>query len=275
MDAMHNGCNTSNGALTTDCRRLVDLPDDMLKIVLLTLCEDDYHMLTLPLVCTTFRALCLTPALRAGRIASRLRLVLEVLKGHDLRTNVWAIGHAWGALHAARDYLRSHAAPSDGLRELAAIGAHGSASLRMLSNRCACVEPVPLEHFTAEGCFLDAERTRLARVPPEQRGRSHSGAESADDAAASSAAAALGLDYRGARAAVQKALEAQQQRHLGATCRRNWKLLTPAARSSWQAHADAANDGAQRKHAAVHAMADLARWLSAQLDKCSHDTELR
>ena len=85
---------------------LLSLPDDCLVRCLLPLADDDYHMLTAPLVCGAFARACNGDDLSAARLASRLRQVAAaIVEAAMPLTSEWAVSHAWGALTAAHEFL--------------------------------------------------------------------------------------------------------------------------------------------------------------------------
>ena len=84
---------------------LLSLPDDCLVRCLLPLADDDYHMLTAPLVCGAFARACNGDDLAAARLASRLRQVAAaIVEAAMPLTSEWAVSHAWGALTAAHEF---------------------------------------------------------------------------------------------------------------------------------------------------------------------------
>jgi len=236
------------------------LPDECVHAVVLSLTTDDYHMLTLPLVCKCLRRVCQHPYIEAARLASRLRQVVNIL-GSDLCEDSWALGHAWGAL-AATDQFLSDDNGTDRLKWLQAT-ARGELSLRALCRHCAQLHLPTLAPSTAEDLFLeDQTSARKASLTVHTRQHAlHSG-----DRAASKAGAAIGINYSGSQVAVYQEAQLQAQRHLAASCRRNWKMLSAPMRRSWERKAAQANDRQERKHAAVRTTTALARALIDQLE---------
>lgn len=253
-----------------DAFSLMDLPDDCMKAIFVSLALDDYHMLTLPLVCKATHRMCSTaPIIEAARLASRLRQVAALFA--DARpcmlSDSWALGHAWGALQAAEVHLQGSyfidrasqlAAIQGGMESLLTICRHGSAL-----EGAARLQPTLV---TAEGLFLEAEEqktsTLLARAERET-------ALSRSDRAASDVAASLGLDYGGSRAAVFREAQQQALRHNAADTRRRWKLMALPMRRAWELKAAQANESAERRQALAAAAATIAKALTDRLAACT------
>lgn len=221
------------------------LPPELLSQVLIRLADDDYHMLTLPLTCATFRSLCAAGELGALRLVSRLRQVESAVVEGELSvdgTNEWALAHASAALDAADSFLSPDGI---GLLDPARVSAlcvapGGAASLRALSRHCrapAAARDAPGAK-NAEALFFETETTRLrqggGRKGTGPKTLAHIHRETASDRAALDAAAAIGRRGEANRAGLRREIAAQAQRQVDATCRRNWKLLTPQQRGQWE-----------------------------------------
>ena len=84
------------------------IPEELLAAIVLQLSQDDYHMLTLPVVSLAFwRACTSSDAICGARLASRLRQVVAcvVEPNVSLQSNEWGLAHAWGGLQAARQFF--------------------------------------------------------------------------------------------------------------------------------------------------------------------------
>lgn len=248
------------------------LPPELLSNILLRLADDDYHMLTLPLVGRDFLAGFSTSlALWAARLGSRLRQVAGGVVGSDIYGSEWALAHAWGALRAADEFLlppgageSSAAGPlatrvaflesaPGGVRGLCALIAHCKAS----------EPPPPPSRVSAEAYFLEVEAKRLqssqtAALLPQRL--------TAGDRAAREAAAALNLKGE-ARSAIRREAAAQARRQVDATCRRQWKLLAPSQKKQWERHAAVESRRREEWHSVVSRTLSLARELGGRLER--------
>ena len=222
------------------------LPHELLSQILIRLADDDYHMLTLPLTCAAFRSLCATGELGAARLVSRLRQVESAVVEGQLSVdgeNEWALAHASAALDAADSFLCPDGIGTLNPARVRALCAApgGAASLRALSKHCrapaaAARDAPPAKN--AEALFFETEARRL-RQGGGRKGTgpttlAHIHRETASDRAALDAAAAIGLTGEANRAGLRREIAAQAQRQVDATCRRNWKLLTPQQRGQWE-----------------------------------------
>ena len=87
---------------------LIDLPSELLSKITLLLARDDYHMLTLPLVCSVFNRTSQLPEVASARLASRVRQVVAAVVPAKLivdGSNEWALAHVSGALDASECFL--------------------------------------------------------------------------------------------------------------------------------------------------------------------------
>ena len=73
--------------------------------------DDDYAMLSLPLVCRAFHRSCVSVVILAFRLASRLRQVADTLPpGQPSASSLgWLLGHTWGAIIEAKGFLEDGA----------------------------------------------------------------------------------------------------------------------------------------------------------------------
>lgn len=89
--------------------KFLDLPAELLVVVLSHASDDDYAMLVLPLVCRNFYDASVSAALTACRLASRMRQVADALPerrpGGGERLG-WLIGHTWGAIADATRFFQ-------------------------------------------------------------------------------------------------------------------------------------------------------------------------
>lgn len=280
MVALACECNVENGHAEDRCNvEITSLPDELLSVIIVQLADDDYHMLTLPLVSSAFRRACTTGAGGATRFASRLRQVSRCVvdPNVDITNSEWGLAHVWGALQAINRYfpppegegqaaeMSHHALLTSRLADLATAPG-GVASLRRLISYCAAVAPVdaPSPPLSAEALFLEAEARRMQ---PASRAQALSRRATAGDRAASDAAASLNLQGEArAGAILRKEMAAQAQRQVDATCRRNWKLLPPAKRQEWERWAEQTAGRAERWHKVVVMTANLGVEQSRRLE---------
>jgi len=244
---------------------LDQLPDDVLKAILLSLAMDDYHMVTLPMVCTTFQRVCSIPSVQAARLASRLRQVAELVRcpvapplKNDINRESWVIGHLWGALRGSDLYLQADAYSSDRFCWLQSN--RGLPSLEAICLHCSHLQPEAFTPVQAEALYYAAETARASRIPLP-RAEHSSGPTSSADAAAARLGAKLGINYGGSRAAVSLEAQQQAQRQHAASCRRQWKLLNSRDRKAWELKAATANDKSERHLAASATCAREAKQL--------------
>jgi len=253
------------------CVKLEELPDELLAAIMHQLSDNDYNMLTLPLVSTSFRRACALPAVEATRIASRLRQVVHGVvlpasasAGGGSEVDEWSLGHIWGALQMVQGYLGGHC--TERLRYLAAAP-EGLDSLKSLVVHCRAfkqsVLPTPV---SAEVLFHEAETSRLQLSPS-----SLTTAQRADNSAMLDAAAAINLKAEASQRALKVEMERQRRRQLAATCRRNWKMLTAAARRGWEQRAAVEGEQALRRHEGSRMAAALAAKLSVQIAAAESD----
>lgn len=248
---------------------LTALPEELLVSIIIRLADDDYHMLTLPVVCSTFHSACVASLqCVACRLASRLRQVRRcvVEPRMNISESEWALAHAWGALQAAQAFFATSSMQQLLSRiEALAASPEGIASMRDLLRHCAAVEQkaMPPEPASAEALFLEESARRLQ---PGAKASTLKTRAMPGDKAARDAAAALNLRGEvGAIAAVRKEAEAQAQRQVQAECRRNWKLLPPAKRREWERWAKHKAEQAARWHQVVGMTAELAREMRGRL----------
>ena len=159
---------------------MVDLPPDLLAHIVLSLADDDFHMLTLPLTCSLFRRLFLSGEPAAARLASRLRQVEAAVCQPGLSvdgSNEWALAHACGALRDTDALLCSE---NISLYALAAVP-RGLSSLRALVVHCCGTTPAPTPPaaaMTAEALFIEAEAKRMQQPSGRHRPCDRAGAPS-------------------------------------------------------------------------------------------------
>ena len=122
-------------------RHLLDLPEELRLSLLAHCAEDDYAMLTLPLVCHAFRCHCESATLAACRLASRLRQVADTLPPGqpDSDRFGWIVGHVWGALVQAQDFIEGSAEQRRRLPAFASAP-HGTASLQTILSWCMALQ---------------------------------------------------------------------------------------------------------------------------------------
>lgn len=267
------------------------LPEELLASIALHLADDDYHMLTLPLVCSALGRACRTPAVEAARLASRLRQVADSV-APAAEIDEWGLGHAWGALTAAQAFLDVPAPAFDSRIALLAAAPSGMQSLRLITERCAALEPPPPPAAkSAEALFLEVEAQRQAAAAAPALSLSARPASNAlapaslspslsahhaspravrrsnarpGDIAAQKQAAALNL--RGeARSAVAREMEAQAQRQLSAETRRRWRLLSGWEKREWEGHRLEGIEAWKRRCSVTATTAELATSVASRL----------
>ncbi len=262
-------------------RQLSDLPDELIAACYLTLADDDFQVLTMPLVSVAFRRAARQPAVAAVRLASRLRQVVagacispDRVYAEQPRGGApmgWRFGHAWAALDAARAFLVQEG-ESSSHRWSVLDAAGGLGSLTSLLDWCEAVGlPPPAPPAPkAEELFLQTERARQ-KLESERRLPSRElelkRAEGVGDRQARDAAAALNLqsEGEGGRSAVRQEVERQARRQLEASCRREWKQMPASKRREWAQYAHQCERQREADRSAAAEVVELA----AELARCA------
>lgn len=217
-----------------------ELPPELCAIIFTYLRDDPYHMLTLPSVSHSWRSACSSASLVALRLASRLRMVAEMLETIPSGPlDEWALGHAWAAIV---EYERLHQSLDGGL-DLIRATPTGHGALLVVLRRCAkqatAMPPAPP---TAEIAFFeDHMRRSTARQHARPSAAATAGVLPRPAASSRTAGARpsmpggeLELREMRARRMLEQEMQAQAQRHGRADARRRWQQLSRTGRGAWE-----------------------------------------
>ena len=250
-------------ALEANSMPCPELPPELCAIIFTYLRDDPYHMLTLPSVSHSWRSACSSASLVALRLASRLRMVAEMLATMSSSgpLDEWALGHAWAAIV---QYERLHQYHDGGL-DLMRATPTGHGALLAVLRRCA-KQAMPPAPPPAEAAFLEEHMRRsTARLHAKPSGGSAVAAVSRPATSGRAAGARpvtpggeLELREMKARRMLEQEMQAQAQRHGRADARRRWQQLSRTGRGAWERSAAVAQRRWERHCRASREAAALA-----------------